>query len=85
MARCDCCGNEYDKSMRISVGEQSGTFDCFECAIHTLAPECGHCGVKIVGHGVETKGDMYCCASCARKEGEDSLRDRTENTPYLSG
>jgi hypothetical protein len=29
------------------------TFDCFECAIAALAPECEKCGVKIIGHGLE--------------------------------
>ncbi len=85
MARCDCCGNEYDKAMTITVGDETSTFDCFECAIHMLAPECEHCGCRIIGHGLESNGGMFCCASCARKEGEDALRDRAGNAPRVSG
>lgn len=38
MARCDVCGNDYDKSFSVNTATGSGTFDCFECAIHALAP-----------------------------------------------
>jgi hypothetical protein len=31
-----------------------------------MAPSCAHCGCKIVGHGVEAGGKMYCCAHCAQ-------------------
>ena len=77
MAVCDVCGNDYDKAMEISVsGEGKGTFDSFECAIHALAPACGHCGCRIVGHGVEGGETIFCCAHCARGAGEDGLSDR---------
>jgi hypothetical protein len=32
--------------------------------------------VKIIGHGLEAKGKFYCCAYCARQEGEKNLKDR---------
>jgi hypothetical protein len=51
-------------------------FDSFECAIHALAPKCSHCGCKIIGHGVESKGVFYCCASCAEMSGVKGLEDR---------
>jgi hypothetical protein len=51
-------------------------FDSFECAIHKMAPVCAHCGCKVVGHGVEAKGEFFCCAHCARMEGETGLKDR---------
>ncbi|WP_425989302.1 hypothetical protein [Ensifer sp. R-19] len=35
----------------------------FECAIQKLAPTFPHCGVRIIGHGVE-------------QEGADALTDR---------
>ena len=78
MATCEVCGNEYDKTMEISVaGGSARTFDSFECAIHALAPTCEHCGCRIVGHGVEDDGTLYCCANCARMAGApDALRDR---------
>lgn len=76
MARCEVCGNEYDKSFEISTNGSTHVFDCFECAIHALAPECGHCGCRILGHGVESKGEFYCCAHCASAAGEVGAVDR---------
>lgn len=76
MKPCHVCGNHYDKSFEIRLNNQSYTFDCFECAIHTLAPICQHCSCKIIGHGVEQAGIFYCCAHCAKKEGISALKDR---------
>lgn len=77
MKRCECCGNEYDKAFDVVVvGGAPRTFDCFECAIHTLAPRCAKCGVAVIGHGVEAQGVLYCCAHCARASGEGGVRDR---------
>ena len=45
MAICDVCGNDYDKSFEIRRGPVTYTFDCFECAIHRLAPQCAHCAL----------------------------------------
>jgi hypothetical protein len=76
MPRCDVCGNDYDKAFQVIAGGATHTFDAFECAIHRLAPACEHCGCKVVGHGVEAGGHVYCCASCARHSGVKSLKDR---------
>jgi DNA-directed RNA polymerase subunit RPC12/RpoP len=76
MASCEVCGNEYDKAMEITIGGERHVFDSFECAIHSIAPRCPHCGCRIVGHGVEAGGAMYCCAHCARESGETALQDR---------
>jgi len=75
--QCEVCGNDYDKAFTITVAGAMHTFDSFECAIQALAPICGHCCCKIVGHGVEHNGTIYCCAHCAkRQEGAIALRDR---------
>jgi membrane associated rhomboid family serine protease len=50
--------------------------DSFECAIHRLAPVCPHCSNRIVGHGVEARGEIFCCVHCASEEGVTQLRDR---------
>jgi len=76
MAKCEVCGNEYDKSMEVSVAGQTHTFDSFECAIHALAPRCQHCECRIIGHGVEADGRIFCCANCARSSGAQQIRDR---------
>lgn len=67
MGRCATCGNDYDKSFTVTVKGISLTFDCFECAIHALAPVCPQCGCRVIGHGIEEDGWIYCCAHCAVK------------------
>jgi hypothetical protein len=76
MATCDRCGNDYDKAFKVVTLENEFTFDCFECAINALAPACAHCEVRIIGHGLEKDGRMFCCAHCAQEEGVAMLRDR---------
>jgi len=76
MARCEVCGNDYDKAFEVRVGGRAHTFDSFECAIHKLAPQCAHCGCRIIGHGVEAEGRMFCCANCAREVGVVGTADR---------
>jgi hypothetical protein len=76
MPQCECCGNEYDKAFDVVVGGESHTFDSFECAINMLAPKCSHCGCRIIGHGVEKAGSMFCCAHCAEEQGHGGLKDR---------
>jgi hypothetical protein len=75
MAQCEVCGNDYDKAFQVVAAGRSHVFDSFECAIHKLAPSCAHCGCRIVGHGVEADGTVYCCASCARSEGVRAVAD----------
>ena len=77
MATCAVCGNDYDKSFSVTTSDgRTLIFDSFECAIHSVAPVCTHCGCRIIGHGVEADGRQFCCAHCARHSGEDRLRDR---------
>jgi hypothetical protein len=76
MTVCVQCGNDYDKAFTVTLAEQEYTFDCFECAVQALAPVCAHCGCKIIGHGVEEDGSIYCCAHCAKHEGASEVKDR---------
>jgi hypothetical protein len=70
MATCEVCGNDYWRTFEVTTSEgERHTFDSFECAIHRLAPACEHCGTRIVGHGVEVSGRLFCCAHCARHSG----------------
>ena len=78
MAVCSVCGNDYDKSFTIDMQGELYVFDSFECAIHLLAPTCDHCGCKVVGHGVESNGVIYCCANCAKAEGVLAVDDRAD-------
>ena len=76
MARCERCGNEYYKAFEVTANGETHTFDCFECAIAVLAPECEKCGVKIIGHGLEAGGRFFCCRNCAEGVGVEGLHDR---------
>lgn len=75
MAKCETCGNDYAQSFEVLMNGKSHVFDSFECAIHALAPSCAHCGCKIIGHGLEAGGVLYCCAHCGRHSGEKELVD----------
>lgn len=74
MAKCDFCGNDYDKTMEICLPDRSGVFDSFECAIQVFAPTCAHCGCRVIGHGVEADSRVFCCGSCARMAGVRDYR-----------
>ena len=76
MARCESCGNEYDKTFEVTMSGERHVFDSFECAIHSLAPTCARCGCRILGHGVEADETYYCCANCAELAGVRGLEDR---------
>ncbi len=77
MARCETCGNDYDKAFQVSMNGATHTFDSFECAIHALAPTCHHCGLRVLGHGHEHAGKIFCCAHCASAEGVPEIADRS--------
>lgn len=78
MARCEVCGNDYDRSFQVVMsGGQQRTFDSFECAIHALAPTCAQCKCRVVGHGVQQGNTIYCCAHCANQSGARELKDRS--------
>ncbi len=73
MSRCVVCGNDYDKAFTVTLpGEEPQTFDSFECAIQKLAPECAHCGCRVIGHGLEEHGAIYCCQHCAEHAQQES-------------
>jgi hypothetical protein len=76
MEPCAACGNEYSRAFTVTMSDgRSHTFDSFECAIHVLAPTCAHCGVKVIGHGLEAGETIYCCDHCAKAAGVTGLRD----------
>jgi len=81
MARCEVCGNDYDKTFEVIAAGQHHTFDSFECAIHRLAPTCEHCRCAVIGHGAEVDGRFFCCAHCAREATDaGEVRDRVDTT-----
>lgn len=76
MGICQVCDNEYDKTFEILLNNKKYVFDCFECAIHKLAPQCQVCSCRIIGHGFESNLKFFCCAHCAKKAGLNSATDR---------
>jgi hypothetical protein len=58
MRKCVTCGNEYDASFDILTGDETYSFNSFECAIAKLAPLCEGRSVKVIGHGLQS-GDRY--------------------------
>ncbi len=76
MPTCAHCGNDYDKAFEVTKDGTTKSFDSFECAIAVLAPTCEHCGVRIIGHGVEAGGRTFCCAHCASEAGVPGAADR---------
>jgi hypothetical protein len=75
MAKCELCGNDYQRSFEVIVSGNRHVFDSFECAIQKLAPACDHCGCKIIGHGIEAGRKYFCCAHCARESGVTAAVD----------
>ena len=75
MARCETCGNDYERAITVTLDGKSHQYDSFECAIHALAPTCRNCGIRVVGHGVESGAHIYCCAACSRNAGARGLVD----------
>lgn len=67
MAICHTCGNDYDRTFQVEAADgNSYRFDSLECAIQVLAPQCAHCGCRVIGHGVDdARGVVYCCTHCA--------------------
>lgn len=68
MGLCMTCGNEYHNTFTVHKDHENFEFDSFECAIHALAPRCGHCKCPIIGQGVELEGTVYCGNHCLREE-----------------
>ena len=81
MERCDVCGNSYAKSFRVICADGSGgVFDCMECAIEKIAPRCHHCRCRMIGHGLEARGLMFCCAHCMRASTSDAIDEASKES-----
>ena len=81
MERCVVCGNAYEKAFRVLFADHSSyVFDSFECAIHALAPRCTHCACRIIGHGLEHGGAVFCCEHCARAASSDAVDEASQES-----
>lgn len=84
MAICEQCGNDYENAFVVMMNGESHTFDSFQCAIAQLAPTCTQCGNRIIGHGVEAIGNMYCSAHCAHADGVTKAVDHVGSAIVLN-
>ena len=75
--RCETCGNDYDKAFQVVMDGESHTFDSFECAHRRRSPPtCGHCGLRIVGHGVEKdRAGSSAARTAPRRKAFPEIRD----------
>lgn len=80
MPNCATCNADYDKTFTVEYNGDHYIFDCFECAIHKLAPSCARCGCKIIGHGVEDRGQFYCCQHCKMNAGKVQHAERATHS-----
>jgi hypothetical protein len=39
MAKCETCGNEYDKAFEVIIAGKNHTFDSFECVINSSSAQ----------------------------------------------
>lgn len=77
MTRCDTCGNADEPTFTVHMASgHDFRFDSLECAAALIAPECGACGVRILGHGIAGPDETYCCAHCARRRGVEPVLER---------
>jgi hypothetical protein len=74
MLRCESCGNKYNLFITVERNGIKHCFDCFECAIHKLAPYCERCNVRVIGHGVQFDGVIFCSRFCAKQARKKSLQ-----------
>ena len=79
MGSCEVCGNNYYLAFEVITAGERHVFDCFECAIHKLAPICAHCGCKVIGHGIEADRNFFCCAHCAESAGVHGAVDNVRS------
>ncbi len=65
-ARCDTCGNEYDKAIEVVIAGRPHRFDSLECAVEALAPRCVQCNVRVIDHSqLGASVAHYCYAHSA--------------------
>lgn len=76
MPTCHVCENDYERAFTVTTYQgETYAFDSLECAVHTLAPTCERCGCRVIGHGVEVEGEVFCCSHCARRTSGAELID----------
>ncbi len=65
---CRKCGraSEVPVTVQFDSGPQY-TFDCFDCAVETLAPRCPECGRVYLGRPVPFGDQHFCSTECAQR------------------
>jgi hypothetical protein len=60
MAKCDVCGNDYERAFTVTMAGRTPTFDSFECAIHARREKQGETAVDSARVGQLVKGGFSC-------------------------
>ena len=81
MAKCEVCGNEYEKPFLIA--NKSQVFDSFECAIHALAQAARTVDVRSSGTGCKRKRRSIAVLTAPSQP--DTGRRETPLEAYSSG
>jgi hypothetical protein len=74
MAKCEVCGNEYDKALTLllpGIATPSIVSNARFRRSHRSAT-----ASRVIGHGVEVGGRFFCCAHCARLATSADVKDR---------
>jgi hypothetical protein len=86
LMRCEACGNACEAPMEIRLRGRVRVVDCFECAIHLMAPACARCRGRIIG---QAAGSVYCSPHCARaaasRQSPDGRRRRDGDHDRVAG
>ena len=81
MGVCEVCGNHYKNTIKVMQNNQTHEYDCFQCAIHSLAPLCSSCSCRVIGQGIEKDGFIYCGQHCLRMVGRMRSTDELNLMP----
>jgi Rieske Fe-S protein len=84
MTTCEVCGNSNATMFEIRHNGSAHVFDSFECAIKAMAPTCAHCGCKVIGHGLEAAGQVFCCAHCAQEMNAGDMEQRAPSPNHAT-
>lgn len=76
MARCEVCGNDYDKAFVVTLEGSEHTFDSFGAPSTPWPPSATTAAAGWLGMGSKVTAKSICCAHCAQESGITAIRDR---------
>ncbi len=83
MARCDVCGNDYDKAFQVTRAGRTLNFDSFECAIHAMPPLARIVTARL--SGTESRREGRSIAALIARDTQAERKTARSNRPSLKG